>query len=225
MKPIVRWTIGKVKPAGYDCLLHSIINFRKLYDVDIIVYYNGNQKLHFCDTNLGIQCINQSEIFGEYLHGVAWKLYPPRVNINCHELFIDNDLIIENRIEEIDYFFNNTDCTLLLEGLARNYGKFDNHVPKNYKINSGLFGIPPGFNLNKYIQFYGDNWDSKFNEQGLVAMALLSNKKHIIISDTKITNCETKFKPSLGMHFIGLNRSDKHQPWVDYKLCKIPIYL
>lgn len=224
MKPIIRWTIGNVKPAGYDCLFQSIINFRKLYDAEIVVYYNGNQKLNFCNTN--IQCVDQFKIFGEHTtRGVAWKLYPPRINIERHELFIDNDLIIENKIQEIDDFFNQTDYTLLLEGIARNYGKFENHVPNGYKINSGLFGIPPGFNLNKFIQFYGDNWSGHFNEQGLVAMALLSSKKYIIIPNNKITNCETRFKPASGMHFVGLNRSEKHQPWSDYKLCKTPIYL
>jgi len=207
MQAIVRWTIGNVQPAGYDCLAESIIKFSKLYDVEIVICYNGSQNLEFCGTK--IKCIDQSIKFGSLERGVAWKLYPPRIDTNKHEIFIDNDVIIEEHIEEIDKFLMVDDCTLLLEGECRNYGKFEQHVPPGYKINSGIFGVPPGFNLEKYIRFYGDNWTNNcrhtsktWDEQGLVATALLSNKKKIIIPKTTVTNCESKFKP----HFICQKR-------------------
>jgi len=232
MRSIVRWTIGDVQPAGYECLARSIIKFRQLYDVEIVVCHNGSQKLEFCDANLDITCINQSESFGPLDAGVAWKLYPPRIDIDRHELFIDNDVIIEQHIEQLDKFFSKTDCTLLLEGESRNYGRFEKHVPPGFNINSGIFGIPPGFNLEKYIRFYGDNWvnncfhtSKTWDEQGLVATALLSNKKTLIIPNTTVTNCESRFKPAKGMHFVGLNRRISHRPWVEYKNWNTPLYL
>lgn len=226
MKPIVRYTIGPVAPSGFDCLYQSIIKLKQLYDVDIFICYNGCSISEH--KNKFFRCLNQSDLFSKGI-GVAWKLYPARIDINRHELFIDNDLIIEKRIEKIDNFFN-SDTTLLLEGAGRNYGSFSQHVPRQYSINSGIFGVPPGFNLQKYINFFGEKWDNNvsdrklsvtWNEQGLVATSLLSYKKFDIISNSIITNCSKDLHLSDGMHFIGLNRENHHRPWLEYKHRKL----
>lgn len=229
MKPLVRWTIGNSTPNGYESLLQSVINFRKLYDVDIVVCHNNHPEITDFAIN-GFKCIDQTKYNTKDI-GVAWKLYPSRLGPTQHEIFIDNDLIIESHIDEIDQFLG-SNSTLLLEGEGRNYGRFNNHVPPGFNINSGLFGVPPNFNLQKYINFFSDNWQNNcshsshtWDEQGLVAFALLSYEKHVIIPNTKITNCESNFKPAQGMHFVGLNRRKHHQPWNDYKYYKLPFYL
>lgn len=228
MKPLlVRWTIGNVQPEGYKCLVQSVLKLQTLYEIEIVIYYNGH--LPIVSSNSLVQCIDQTHL-SQKAKGVAWKLYPPRHHIDRHEIFIDNDLIIDDYIDEIEVF-RQSDCTLLLEGMSRNYGRFDKMVPNNYIINSGIFGIPPGFCFEKYINFFGENWEKNaseksftFDEQGLIATALLDYPKFVIIPNTTITNCETKFRPAKGMHFIGLNRRQNHRPWKDYQFSKIPTF-
>lgn len=234
MKPLVRWTVGPVKPAGYECLIRSILSFQKLYDADLVICQNGHPSV---SSNKQLEIVNQnSHPLAIELNpiGVAWKLCPPRLNIDRHEIFIDNDLILESRISEIDTFLN-SDCTLLLEGESRNYGRFEKHVPNGYSINSGLFGMPPGFDLAKFIRFYGSQWENNagkgrelsatFDEQGLIATALLSYRQHAIISRKTITNCEFRLEWSQGMHFVGLNRRPYHKPWQEYKNWNTRIYI
>lgn len=207
---IARWTIGETNFQGYQSLFLSVTKFASLYpEAELYICYNGPDTITKPDSIIKI--INQASPLA---NGVAWKLYPPRINIELHEIFIDNDLILEEKIPEIDKFLNN-DYTLLLEGSGKNYGRFSRHVPKYYQINSGLFGLPPNFNLQKYINYYGEIWNSHFDEQGLVALSLTS-KKHIIIPNTTITNCEFQLKRSQGMHFIGLNRRKHHKPFLEY---------
>ena len=233
MKPLVRWTIGNVKPAGYECLARSIDNFTNLYDVDVKVCHN-------CSVD------NLKNIPSQYLYdqrqewsiepmGVAWKLYPPRLAPERHELLIDNDIIIEKHIEEIDKFFN-SNCTLLLEDVTRCYGKFEKHVPPEYCINSGIYGMPPDFNLDKFIDFFaktgwevnakGEYESSKtFDEQGLVAFSLLSHPSYVIIPNTSVRTCEREFEEGKGMHFIGLNRREHHRPFQLFKSQRNKFYL
>jgi hypothetical protein len=100
-------------------------------------------------------------------------------------------------------------------------------VPNGYCINSGIFGLPPGFDLQKYIVFFGDQWEHNvwhssytWDEQGLVAFALLDYPRCCIIPHSTITNCEVEFRPAAGMHFVGLNRRKRHLPYLQYKFRK-----
>ena len=238
-RPLARWTIGPVKPDGFKCLVESIESFTAMYDVDIAVCYN-------CKKDELPKLPNQTLLINqhEYLNtsvaspkGVAWKLYPSRLNINTHEIVIDNDILFEKRIPQIDDFFN-SDSTLLLQERAssRNYGKFDKHVPSQYAINSGIYGMPPNFNLQKYIDFYVlDEWQKNvsieheqnytFDEQGFIAFALLDYQKFIIIPEDIITNCGMLYIEGHGLHFCGLNRMDLHKHYRYHKFSKIKIHL
>lgn len=224
-KPIARWTIGQVKPDGFKCLVDSINNFKKLYDVEIVICYN-------CDINNLPDIVSQFRLIDQQKHigdieakpkGVSWKLYPPRLDINRHELFIDNDMVIINKIPQIDEFFK-SDCTLLLEDTSRTYGRFEKHVPPNKFINSGIFGIPPKFDMKNFIDFYvGSEWENNashehaknitWDEQGLVALALLNYHKNLTIPNTCITNCEHHLVNGKGLHFVALNRRNFHSPF------------
>lgn len=237
---LVRWTIGPVKKAGFACLAESVRKMQSLYpNANFVICHNGlstDQKNDLLAIN--IELIHQEELitnihFGDFPPtpiGVAWKLYPPRLNLEGHEIFIDNDLIINEHIDEIDRFITG-DTTLLLQEKTRHYGKFERHVPPGYSINSGLFGLPPHFNFEHYIKFYTSKWEENcghssktWDEQGLVAAILLGHK-HIIIPDTTITNCEKQYTPGKGLHFIGLNRRGFHTPFADYRTRNIKIYL
>lgn len=226
---VVRWTIGNTSQAGLECLSLSINSFLHHYDAEPIVCHNCDKdrldryvpkfvKLHDQSKYLQSKCPPI---------GVAWKLYPPRVAPDEHEICIDNDIVFLERIPEIDAFLG-SDCTLLLEGSSRNYGRFDKHVPPGYCINSGVYGMPPKFNFQKYVNFYsGTQWeinafgphaDSKtFDEQGLVAIALLSYRKFAIIKEASVTNCETHLILGKGLHFVGVNRNQFHRPFRLFK--------
>lgn len=233
MKPLFRWTIGPVQPAGFECLKMSIDSWTHLYDADVLVCHN-------CEPE-NLAYIPQDWLYDQRQKwdiepmGVAWKLYPPRIAPERHEILIDNDIILEERVEEIDRFLK-SDCTLLLEDVTRNYGRFDKHVPPGHQINSGIYGMPPSFDFDKYVKFYvGSGWETNargeysesktFDEQGLVATALLSYPSYVTIPNTSIVSCEREFVKAKGMHFIGVNRKRHHRPFQLYKSSRIKLYL
>ena len=201
---------------------------QKLYLCDIVVCFNCDETLvsHLPDEH-GVTLLDQSSHQNDSMPpmGVAWKLYPPRLDIDRHEIVIDNDIILESSIEQIDQFLSSDNHCLLLEGLSRTYGRFEKHVRANLMINSGLYGLNPGFDFSAYVKRHaGKNWEENatgihaasktFDEQGLVAL-ILSNQKHFLIPNTAITNCERKLVAGKGMHFIGLNRWDRHDPYTE----------
>lgn len=244
MKAIAKWTIGNTTSHGYKCLLMSIESFLQYHQAEIYLCFNcEKEKLHPIRNRFpDIHLIDQKSISSKIKPmGVAWKLYPARIDIGAHELSIDNDIVFEGRIKEIDDFFKG-EHTLLLEGSNRNYGRFEKHVHKKYKINSGIFGMPPEFDLQKYIDFFmgsgkpmGVSWEPNahgehqanftFDEQGLIASALLNNPSFTIIKETTITNCERRFIKGTGMHFVGLNKKKRHEPFIEYCLSKARINL
>jgi hypothetical protein len=219
VKPLVRWTIGPVSNEGFHCLHLSIQSFLSCYDVEPVICHNQltplqREQIHSWGYHT---CDQQSRISSSVIApmGVAWKLYPPRLDPSRHELFIDNDLIITKPIEEITKFFS-ADTPLVMEGDNRLYGQYDKFIPPNFIINSGLFGLPPHFDfqLNKSWEIncperpLSLTWD----EQGFVA-AILCEHKPLLISNETITNCETTLIKSDGMHFVGVNRTEYHSPF------------
>lgn len=238
MKPLARWTIGDSTAAGYQCLKLSIESFLRLYDADVVICHNCHEEniSHICFGDFSL--IDQREVAKSSKIqpvGVAWKLYPPRIDKSRHEISIDNDIVFTERIPQIDAFLDG-DCTLLLEGDSRTYGRFERYVPAGYEINSGIFGMPPGFDLHKYVDFYcqsdwelnalGEHKASKtFDEQGLVAIALLNYSNYVIIPATSVTNCEKELTLAKGMHFIGLNRRTFHRPFALYRSINTKLYL
>lgn len=243
IKPLVRWTIGPVSPDGFKCLCESIDSMMSLYDIDPVICFNCNRQM--IDENLAtvsarfpLRLIDQQQYADNSRikpKGVAWKLYPSRLDLSRHEIVIDNDLIIKNRITQIDEFLESS-STLILEETSRTYGRFEKHVNPNLCINSGLYGMPPEFDLQKYVDFYvGEGWQKNatgehdksetFDEQGLVALALSSHKSYIKIPYSVITNCERNYEEGHGMHFIGLNRRAFHEPFRLYQSTKQKLYL
>jgi hypothetical protein len=224
MSLLARWTIGKTKADGYRCLKESIESFLSLYEAEVVICHNCEAEML---PDLPYPLYDQRKNYTIEPMGVAWKLYPPRISPEKHEICIDNDIVFMKKIKQIDKFIAN-DCTLLLEGDGRVYGRFEKHVPPEYEINSGVYGMPPNFDLERYVNFYANKpWeenalgvhaDSKtFDEQGIVALALLDYQKTLIIPKSSITNCEHQYIPSDGMHFIGLNRRNFHRPYKEHQ--------
>lgn len=229
MTPLARWIIGPVKKSGFDCLKVAVDNFTRLHpEFDTLICHNQLDEKSINELEkLGIPLFAQTYTNGIEPKGVAWKLYPPRLRPNAHELVMDNDIVLVEKIPEIEEFLSR-DCILYYESSRRSYGSFDKFVPNCIYLNSGFYGMPPGFNFEtKLTSLFEQSglteWTNSCNqgrytwdEQGIVAAALSNYKEHIRISLTQVTNCELDLIQGKGFHFVGLNRYTKHKAWRDW---------
>jgi hypothetical protein len=235
MKPLARWTIGPCRPEGFDILKWAIYNFKNLYpQFDCIICHNQLTKEQLAKVkNIGVELCDQEKYLNSNLYppkdgyNVHWKLYPPRLRTESHELIMDNDIIFWKHINEIDSFLSNS-IPLISQALRRSYGRYNHMVPRPLCINSGIIGLPPDFDfkedinelLNRKGGWLGRNKDFvNFDEQGIVAV-VLSKNEHYIIPTTTVSCLPAKGdlaavlrNPMLcGIHFIGMNYLD-HQWW------------
>jgi hypothetical protein len=210
MKPLVRWTIGEKTGAfSYDCLRRSIYFLRKLYgnSLDYVVCHNGLDVPQF---DLGAPVIKQEP----YVNSLSvppqiacWKLYPPRLRPEGHEIFIDNDILITKQISCINLFIENSNHCFASEALHRNFGMYDRYVKSGVKINNGFFGVPPNFDLSAKIEntLLG-NWHNYFDDQGIIASILHKEPNFELVPLSEIWICATEIRPAkCGYHFVGLN--------------------
>lgn len=250
-KPLIRWTIGPSREDGFNCLEKSIFNMKKLYpECDFVVCHNQLSDFQYGKiANLDVELFDQNKHQDALKHppqgvNVHWKLYPPRLRHNAHEICIDNDIILWKRVPEIDYFLNNDVC-LIYQGRNRLYGVYDSDMPQAIRINSGIYGLPPAFDFGSKINDIQKPWEGRFDEQGLVA-TILSANPYCMIPLTSVPICEywmssDDFKESLdaflrnqfccGAHFVGINYTEqsslyknfiKHLPYTDESMtdCK-----
>jgi len=235
---IARWTIGSTLTTGIRILEESVRLFDSLYKLKKYICYN-NIKLSKIQhlSKYGVKFVNQHLHPAPIYESVneTWKYRPARLNIDSHEIFIDNDLVITSKIPKIDQFLQ-TNRSLMLKGRRRYYGKYDHLIDKNLKINTGIFGLPPYFDLekemkeickfdsiNKWVQ---NREKGLFDDQGIIT-ACLQKLNPIIINENEIFNYDCNFeeKPDdavVGFHFINANRTT-HKGWIDYvnNKCKL----
>jgi hypothetical protein len=155
--------------------------------------------------------------------GCGWKLYPPRVDIESHEIVMDNDVIIHSKSEKIDKFLNSNKYLITSEALEMCYGVFHPIMENNLKINTGFVGYPPGFDLrkklNETIELYDyKKWENHCDEQGMVATILQKEQRlSFSLSEINILAGKNKYHLSdVGMHFIRSNRGQSIH-WRTYK--------
>lgn len=219
MKPLVRWTIGNVREVGFEILRESISRFKRLYsDFDYLICYNEIENKKLPDqVNSFLQDHDCCSIPVKPNSINAWKLFPPRLRIDSHELFIDNDLIIYKKVPQINEFLKNTHrplCYGTYDNRPFPYGIFSNNFDKSkkFKLNSGIFGLPPNYDFESEIiknikELNLKEWGI-LDEQGLVATCLL-NKNPIIIQISEISNCWKEYNfGQYGFHFCGHNTED-----------------
>ena len=218
-KPIIRWTIGDPHKAGKKALKCSVKAIRKLYKekFELVICHNGNEE-EFPQVD---RIINQrSMVENSLLYeppdsekcGTAWKLYPPRIDIERHEIFMDNDVILYKRLDQIDEFLSG-DKFLTSEAITRSYGdRFDHLVKQGTNWNTGLLGLPPRFDLkreiNKVLKKYPGKWESHFDEQA-VFISIIQDKDNIMVTlkELQVVTPEGKFERGThGIHFVGVNK-------------------
>lgn len=249
MRPIARWTVGHVSNCGMDILMESTKVFEKIYpEFDLMVCYNNIDRsiLPKFSSKVIVRQQHSNEInypltaFDDPLEGVAyrkggmagsgWKLVPPRLNIKTHELWIDNDIIVRNRMKDIDSWLKKTNCGIISEGLGRIFGVYESLIPKQLKICAGFFGLPPHFDFHATILKYCKCLNGKslghYDEQGLVAATITNMKNFIIVPQERLRIVENHHafdNFADGIHFVGANRLDKHSGWETYKRLRMKI--
>lgn len=164
---------------------------------------------------MGVDVLEQAPVPGlPEPHGVAWKLYPPRLRPETHEIFIDHDVVLTKRLPQIDLFLSRADAFLYSESPsgARNYGRFDALVERGFRMNSGLFGVPPGFRFD--FSLVGE-WRDYFDEQGFVAASLCRKKNLVKVGLDDLWICDGDEMPrAKGYHFVHDRREDMWRRFV-----------
>ena len=217
----MRWTIGQTTPEAIHSLQLSIKLWRKIYGqtFDMVICYNKDKPSvdeDLLDQNKFINSLPVPPLT------TAWKLYPPRIDIDSHEIFIDNDVIVHSPLSVINPFLLSSDLFFITEAWERSYGYNDHIVPSGFIVNSGLFGIPPGFNFHTNLCLNIKPWASHFDEQGLVASVLCNCNTTIIpLSDIRVCMPEASFGPTkCGLHFVGLNNGH-NEHWHQFLLANL----
>lgn len=193
MKSIIRWTIGGISEKnGYKILYYSIKKIIELYsnEFDYFVFYNDvdlNElekiKIKYKNVNFLKQkwedCpvqVSRPEKYSVYkqkLNGSLWKICPPRLNINCHEIVLDNDLIFLRKPKSIQEFLSRNDKNLIIQDCMNYMGSYNSKEKQGY--NSGVLGLRPGYDFSKELK---QNWNNKDEccydeEQGFLTSTLL----------------------------------------------------
>jgi hypothetical protein len=235
MKPLARWTIGKTNDLGEETLRQSVKRFKIIYpEFDLIICCNNlNKSQRLRLNNLNVKVHDQNALELDYpltpvnyppgwkhsMPGWGWKLVPPRMRIESHELWIDNDVIIFERLDSIDEWLSSNKRSIISDGLQRAYGIFDQDIPSNIKFCAGFFGLPPCYDFAKNISKLCKRLNGEplgyYNEQGITVLSVLQNNP-IVTSEIELIKKISK-KRYKGMHFIGVNRTKDHTAWKDYK--------
>jgi hypothetical protein len=217
MKPLARWTISKTCQEGVDCLIYSIKNWKLIYpEFDTIVCHNNLSRTHLgCLRVAGVELIDQTAHTSSLRYppfDTAWKLYPPRLRLNAHEIIIDNDLVIYKRCPLIDRFLEARNQFVITEAHKRYYGQFDCLIGRNMpNTNSGFIGFPPGYDLQAalnglFMVHPNKGWLTHFDEEGAVTFLMRRNLQ--LIPMQQVYACHPKLpfcKGEYGCHFVALN--------------------
>lgn len=216
MKPLFRITLGSVSKYGIYLAKTNYKLLKKNYpEADIV----------FCCNNSSENIVNKFScdiIYQQnYINSIScqpfkesWKLYPPRLRLNSHEIVLDNDILLLKRIPEIDEFLK-SEKALLLNAQRRVYGSFCDLVKKDLNINSGIYGMPPNYDFKLEIEALLKKIPKKLfdvwcDDQGIVA-GCLQQIPHIIIKSVKNCRPEEEIRTSVlndyGFHLIGANRN------------------
>jgi hypothetical protein len=219
MKPLYRWTIGDVSPAGLEVFEEAVRMTQRTLGrrFDWAVCSNA----HSAHVREAVARI--SERYGLYVHesrweelplppdiipvvndinappgvphgsrqGSFWKMCPPRLRTDAHEIIADNDVILTRVPPQLDTFLGGH-VTLLLQEDAHSPGKYGPLLGENETFNSGLMGLPPGYDFAERIMHHWRGTGSfrpllSRDEQGLLTYTL-KQEPHVIISKDQIAH-------------------------------------
>lgn len=239
MRPLARWTMGRVHERGWEVLSESLRLFPKIYpEFDCVICCNNMSleeiaRLYKFGVPLFIQNPDSAEFpFKENkssssTKNFAWKLIPARLRPSAHELWIDNDIVIRERIAEVDTWLQ-SNCAIISHGHNPDYGRFSGMVNKT--LCAGFFGLPPDFDFRSEIVRHCAGqplWG--FDEQGLVSL-IVSSMEHLVVPRERLDMAGVWCPPwrarrmTPNVHFARANQRDepKHPAWRYYKIMMMP---
>lgn len=122
---------------------------------------------------------------------------------------MDHDIVLVERIGKIDAFLSGDDAFIYSQGFSveGRYGSFRDQVPNGFRLNSGFFGVPPGFVFDLSSV---EEWGEYFDEQGFVASSLCrqNNLIRVDLEDLWICTDDRSPKNAKGYHFCRTNRDE-----------------
>ncbi len=258
----MRWIIGGTLPQGINILKESISRTVKVFGgkFDYMLCYNNTSPADiefvrrifpcvelYCqdwmncpiaDTMTSIKQEDGTVRTDAHSHGGSlWKLCPPRMRIDAHEIVMDNDIVFFKYMDQIEEFLSSSRPILLKEH-TRWFGIYDNLFDPPDKFNSGFVGLPPGFDYKSKLQ---QAWKlngcacnlSYADEQGLITYVLKKENPILIEIDDIVelhqlgmssifngNHCFTSHEfteNNKAAHFVQGNRNFPHRPWCKYK--------
>lgn len=196
VKPIWRWTIGDVSEVGWEILSESVRLATKVYpEFDFVICHNNlTPEKEDVLRKFSVPLLRQDDLIKRQDSGSKmdffWKLVPPRIRLDSHELWVDNDLLILDRIPYIDEWLNNSDAAIISEssvGLKNWYGRFENMIdPCIAECCAGLFGLPPGFDFGEEVEKLSDGL-VEYDEQGLVVYVVTNFDRCVFVPNKTLT--------------------------------------
>jgi hypothetical protein len=222
-RPILRWTFGPCYNNGLLILLESIRRAQIIYgDIfDLVVVHNGQTEdklAKIADTGIRMVAADPTSL-PIPPSACKWKLYPPRLDISVHEIVIDNDWVFTKRLPIIDLFLKD-DATMIYEGLHGEHGSFKHMVPEVISVNSGCYGMPPGYDfceeIRKLLIATGHKkWKDHFDDQGVVGGTLPYYPRMYVVLQRDIPclgpySYEGLPSDAYGYHFVSANQNNPH---------------
>ncbi len=240
----VRWTVGDVSARGWEALRLSVHCAVRLFGNDTAYAVCVNSVALDVAKELagplpeGVEWIEvhasamplflRKHLRDGMAEGVGWKLLPLRLFPDRHELSLDNDCVLWTMPEAVQRWRAQADRTLLAADIERCLGIFQAAAQVPVPINSGIRGLPPGFDLEAALMatLAAEEsrtgapvlLESELDEQGMQAVALHRVEPALVVATADVSICSPFWprQPELGRcgaHFVGLN--SKHIPW-DY---------
>lgn len=231
---VIRWTIGESNSFRIGLQALEMLDYSIKFSKLIFNNHYNNANYYICYNNLNkkvkrevgniakknnINAIDVSEMLPIELRNQNeknswWKFAPPRLDIKAYEIIMDNDVVIWALPDTLK---NAIECKALValeDGVGKFYSVFKDtidNIDKNLKINAGLLGNPPGFEINLTEVTQNPPTDYFFSEQGYTALnfARYTGLKYLIpISEIQQLNANRIDPIDLisnykGGHFCG----------------------
>lgn len=210
---VFRWNVGPGPRCGYQCLRLSVKLVRRLWPgCRYVVCYNSLPPADWNHLPDGVELAcgnNYLNSFPFQPFGAAWKVYPPRLAPDDHEIILDNDIVLYGRPPQIDEFLASDRRVLAAEDVRRAYdGELAPSVPDGFNVNAGLVCLPPGYDYGAELRkIVHSPWEGHCGEQAAAACVFSKCPDFGLVPLTEVSICGKDYlRGKSGIHFTGLNR-------------------
>lgn len=233
----VRWTIGDVSDRGFGALRLSLLGARRVFgeEAPLVVCVNtvsveeARQRTGKTPGGVAWLGVTRADVPGfvsgvldrAMAEGAGWKLAPVRLFPDRYEIALDNDCVLWACPGTIARWLEGPEpgrCVMSAD-VRRALGCFGGVCgPGAY--NSGIRGLPPGYDYEETLQRALGNAEriaggrvtlrSELDEQGWQAAAVGIDGPPLVVGVEEVSLCSPCWPLSprpgrCGAHFVGLN--------------------